>query len=50
MQPDQVMEFIEKEVRILAESFDLRGKISMAMKTIVDGKGAERLAKGLLEK
>lgn len=48
MQPGQVMQFIEKEVRILAESFDLREKISMAMKTIVDGKGAERLAKGLL--
>ncbi|MGN0412307.1 MAG: UDP-2,4-diacetamido-2,4,6-trideoxy-beta-L-altropyranose hydrolase [Lachnospiraceae bacterium] len=48
MQPDQVMEFIEKEVRILVESFELREKISMVMKTIVDGKGAERLAKGLL--
>ena len=49
-EPGAVLEFIEKEVKILAESYDLRSKISMAMKTIVDGQGAKRLARGLLGK
>lgn len=44
---EAVFEFIEKGLLLLIESKQLREKISMAMRTLVDGKGAERLAKAL---
>jgi len=42
--PQQVLFFIKKEIEILSESYELRLKISQAVSTLVDGKGAERLA------
>lgn len=46
--PEKVLDFIEKEVEVLCHEKELREKISRAMQTIVDGKGAERLAEELL--
>lgn len=42
--PERVFDFIEKEVEMLSAEKELREKISLAMRAIVDGKGAERLA------
>lgn len=42
--PEKVLDFIEKEVEILSASLELRKKISMVERMIVDGRGAERLA------
>jgi len=47
--PLEVFVFIEKELEVLAASKELREKISMVMKSLVDGKGAERLARALIE-
>lgn len=46
-QPERVLDFIEKEVEILCGERALREEISQSMKTIVDGRGAERLAREL---
>lgn len=46
-QPESVLDFIEKEVELLCGERTLREKISQSMKTIVDGLGADRLAKEL---
>lgn len=48
LEPEKVCELIEKEVETLCREKTLREKISQSMKTIVDGKGADRLAEGLL--
>jgi len=45
--PERVLDFIEKEVEVLCEERGLREKISLAMRGIVDGKGADRLAEEL---
>lgn len=47
--PEQVLEFIENEVETLCEEKTLREKISQSMKRVVDGRGADRLAKELLQ-
>ncbi len=46
--PERVLDFILKEVEILCGEKELREKISRAMRSIVDGKGADRLAEELL--
>lgn len=46
--PERVLDFILKEVEILCGEKELREKISRAMRSIVDGKGADRLARELL--
>lgn len=46
-EPEKVFEFIEKEVEELCRQKALREEISRIMKTIVDGEGAERLAREL---
>lgn len=46
--PEKVLDFILREVEILCCERQLREKISQAMRNIVDGKGADRLAKELL--
>lgn len=46
--PERVLDFILKEVEILCSEKELREKISRAMRSIVDGKGADRLAKEIL--
>lgn len=46
--PERVLDFILKEVEMLCGEKELREKISRAMRGIVDGKGADRLAKELL--
>lgn len=46
--PESVLDFILREVEILCGEKRLREKISRAMRSIVDGKGADRLAKELL--
>lgn len=46
--PERVLDFIWKEVEILCGEKELREKISLAMRSIVDGKGADRLAEELL--
>ena len=46
-EPERVLDFIEKEVEVLCRERTLREKISRNMKTIVDGRGADRLAQGL---
>lgn len=46
--PERVLDFILREVEILCGEKELREKISLAMRSIVDGKGADRLAKELL--
>ena len=43
-----VFAFMEKGLKLLMESKELRVKISMAMRTLVDGNGAGRLAEALL--
>ena len=48
IQEEAVFEFIEKGLRLLIESKQLREKISIAMRTLVDGKGAERLADAMM--
>lgn len=48
-EPEKVLDFIEKEVEALCGKKTLREEISRIMKTIVDGRGAERLAGGLLD-
>lgn len=45
-QPESVLDFIEEEVERLCGEKTLREEISQSMKTIVDGRGADRLAKG----
>lgn len=45
--PEQVLDFIEREVEVLRGDGGLRRRISRAMRTIVDGKGAQRLAEGI---
>lgn len=47
-EPDRTLDFIEEEVERLCREKTLREKISQSMKTIVDGRGADRLAKGFL--
>lgn len=44
--PERVLDLIEEEVERLCREKALREEISQRMKTIVDGKGADRLAKG----
>lgn len=46
--PERVLDFILKEVEVLCGGKELREKISWAMRSLVDGKGADRLAKELL--
>ncbi len=46
--PENVFNFIEREVEMLRLESGLRQRISLAVRTIVDGKGAERLAGELL--
>lgn len=46
--PERVLDFILKEVEVLCGGKELREKISRAMRSIVDGKGADRLAEELL--
>lgn len=46
-QPESVLDFIEEEVETLCGEKALREEISQRMKTIVDGRGADRLARGL---
>lgn len=46
-EPEDVLDFIEKEVEALCREKTLREEISRNMKTIVDGRGADRLAEGL---
>ncbi|MBD5551412.1 MAG: UDP-2,4-diacetamido-2,4,6-trideoxy-beta-L-altropyranose hydrolase [Lachnospiraceae bacterium] len=46
--PESVLDFVEEEVEVLCREKTLREEISQIMKTIVDGRGADRLAKGLL--
>ena len=43
-----VFAFMEKGLKLLMESKELRVKISMAMCTLVDGNGAGRLAEALI--
>ena len=45
---EEVFAFMEKGLKLLMESKELRVKISMAMRTLVDGNGAERLAEALM--
>ena len=45
---EDVFAFMEKGLKLLMESKELRVKISMAMRTLVDGNGAERLAEALM--
>ena len=45
-QPERVLDFIEEEVETLCREKMLREEISQSMKTIVDGRGADRLAEG----
>ena len=45
---DRVLDFIEKGVEVLCREKELREKVSLAMRSVVDGKGADRLAKELL--
>ena len=47
--PEKVLDFMEKEVEVLCGSRELRQKISFAMRHIVDGQGADRLAEELGE-
>lgn len=44
--PEKVLDFIEEEVERLCGEKTLREEIGRSMKTIVDGEGADRLAKG----
>ena len=46
--PENVLDFVEREVEVLRRESGLRKRISQAIRTIVDGKGAERLAGELL--
>ncbi|MCR5717068.1 MAG: UDP-2,4-diacetamido-2,4,6-trideoxy-beta-L-altropyranose hydrolase [Lachnospiraceae bacterium] len=46
--PGEVLNFIGKEVTLLMAEKELREKIAAAMRTIVDGQGAKRLANALL--
>ena len=48
VRPERVLDFIVKEVEVLCREKELRQKISLAMRSIVDGKGADRLAEELL--
>ena len=45
--PERVLDLIEEEVETLCREKTLREEISQRMKTIVDGRGADRLARGL---
>lgn len=45
-QPESVLDFIEEEVETLCREKKLREEISRSMRTIVDGRGAKRLAEG----
>ncbi len=47
--PDRVLSNIEQEAERLCRSRKRREEISLSMRAIIDGRGAERLAKGLLE-
>lgn len=47
-EPEKVLDFIEEEVETLCRKKALREESSQIMKTIVDGRGADRLAKKLL--
>lgn len=47
-EPGRVLDFIEREVEVLCRERGLRQKISRTVRTIVDGKGAERLAGELI--
>lgn len=47
VQPERVLDFIEEEVETLCRGRTLREEISQSMKTIVDGRGADRLAEGI---
>ncbi len=47
VQPERVLDFIEEEVETLCRERTLREEISQSMKTIVDGRGADRLAEGI---
>ena len=44
-----MLDFVEKEVEALCREKTLREEISRVMKTIVDGRGAEWLARGLTD-
>lgn len=48
LEPDKVLDLIEKEVEALCREKTLREKISREMKNIVDGRGADRLAESFL--
>lgn len=47
LEPDVVLDLIEKEVEVLCREKTSRQKISRNMKSIVDGRGADRLAERL---
>ncbi len=49
LSPEKVFAFMEKEIAVLCASKELREKISAAMRTVIDGGGAGRLADGLLK-
>lgn len=46
-EPEKVLDLIEKEVEALCREKTLREEISRAMRIIVDGGGADRLAEGI---
>lgn len=48
-EPEKVLDFIEKEVEILCREKTLREKCSRIMKSMVDGRGADRLARDLMD-
>lgn len=47
--PDRVLSNIEQEVENLCRSRKRREEVSLSMRALIDGRGAERLARGLLE-
>ena len=47
-EPEQALDLIEKEVETLCREKRVREEMSRIMRTVVDGKGAERLAEGFL--